>query len=492
MTDIRCPLARQREQNPDRPALKSGDRLVTYGALENAVQAQAIRLSALPSGRDLPRLGLRARDRREAMSFEYVLRLLVILRSGRIVVPMDGGIPESTVEKAVPDLTDLSELLDVKWDSDLPEEVNTQDCSWGLGVPAVGMLTSGSSSIPKLCMLSYGNLYYSALGVVKHLDMKPGDRTLLSLPVYHVGGLGMVIRVLVTGGTLVFPEPSRSPAEIIGEEKINHCSMVPTQLDRYLTDGGQRHDLKSLLLGGGPLPEALIGRAVEKDIPVAPSYGLTEMASTVAAVSPGEIDVNRLCSAGSVLKHRKVRVADDGEILVRGETLCMGYVIVDSIKPVVDDDGWFHTGDLGEFRDGQLYVTGRKDNMFVSGGENVQPESIERVLASLDGISEAVVVPVDDDRYGARPFAFVAFDDRDPRDFGGLTRAIRDYVLLTKGQAPLPVQVRRELKGKLPDYAVPVHIAEIPTGAREGIKVRRSLLVRYADERYVSRDDKPI
>jgi O-succinylbenzoic acid--CoA ligase len=109
-----------------------------------------------------------------------------------------------------------------------------------------------------------------------------------------------------------------------------------------------------------------------------------------------------------VLPHREVSISEGGEILVRGETLFAGYVEGEEVHSPLDAGGWFHTRDLGELdEDGYLRVRGREDNMFISGGENVQPEEVEEALCRLDGVEEAVVVPLEDEEFGTRPVAFV-------------------------------------------------------------------------------------
>jgi O-succinylbenzoic acid--CoA ligase len=147
--------------------------------------------------------------------------------------------------------------------------------------------------------------------------------------------------------------------------------------------------------------------ALARGVPVHTSYGLTEMASQVTA-TPAGASREKLRTAGRVLPHREACVSGEGEILVKGETLFAGYLREDGPDLPLDDGGWFRTGDLGEMdADGYLRVLGRRDNLFVSGGENVRPEEIEEALLRIPGVEEAVVVPVPDAEFGHRPVAFV-------------------------------------------------------------------------------------
>jgi O-succinylbenzoic acid--CoA ligase len=153
-----------------------------------------------------------------------------------------------------------------------------------------------------------------------------------------------------------------------------------------------------------------------------------------------------------VLPYREVSVSREGEILVRGETLFAGYVEGERIDRPVDAASWFHTGDLGKLdEDGYLWVKGRQDNMFVSGGENMQPEEVEEALCCLEGVEEAVVVPVPDEWFGARPVAFVR----------------------VAGGAPEPQALSRALELSLPRFKIPVTFYAWPD-AVGGMKVDRT------------------
>ena len=144
------------------------------------------------------------------------------------------------------------------------------------------------------------------------------------------------------------------------------------------------------------------------------TYGSTEAASQVTTLSPGD-STELLATAGRVLPYRELRISAEGEILVRGPTLCAGYLDRDGLHPAAGNDGWFHTGDTGLLEDrGYLVVSGRTDQMFVSGGENIHPEAIEEALLEHPDVTAAVVVPVADAEFGHRPLAVVAVVDPPP------------------------------------------------------------------------------
>ncbi|MBX7065977.1 MAG: AMP-binding protein [Parachlamydiales bacterium] len=232
------------------------------------------------------------------------------------------------------------------------------------------LYTSGSTGTPKAAILSMDNLLANAKSAIPALDLKPGDQWKLSLPLYHVGGIGIVIRCILARATIVLDD---SP-------DITHLSYVPTQLYRSTPIYKK---LRCLLLGGAPIV------SYPQNLPIYTTYGLTEMASIVAL-------------NGKVLPDRELKIEKDQEIWVRGPTLFQGYF---GEPPQI---GWFPTKDLGAYINGKLEILGRKDWMFISGGENIQPEEIEKHLLAFPEVVEAAVVPIDDPEWGKRPVAVLA------------------------------------------------------------------------------------
>jgi o-succinylbenzoate---CoA ligase len=276
-----------------------------------------------------------------------------------------------------------------------------------LGRPATVVFTSGSTGTPKAALHTFGNHYFSAVGSNANIALAPGDRWLHSLPLYHVGGLSIVFRCLISGAAIALPEPDAPLGRSISGLRATHVSLVSTQLLRLLREDAALEGLKAVLMGGGPIPGDLVDEALARGLPVHTSYGLTEMASQVTTTAPGAA-TEELRTAGRVLPHREVSVSGEGEIRVRGQTLFAGYVEGEKTVRPAGAGGWFRTGDLGRLDGaGRLRVLGRRDNLFVSGGENVRPEEIEEAILRIPGVEETVVVPVADPEYGARPVAFV-------------------------------------------------------------------------------------
>ncbi|MCZ7590980.1 MAG: o-succinylbenzoate--CoA ligase [Kiritimatiellae bacterium] len=329
-----------------------------------------------------------------------------------------------------------------------------------LGAPATIIFTSGSSGAPKAAEHSVANHYYNARGSSQNIRLSSKDCWLLSLPLYHVGGIAILFRCALAGASLAIPEKDEPIEDAQEHYGVTHLSIVPTQLYRLLRIASLPDSfakLKTILLGGGAAPTGLLVEAMRRRWPVYTSYGLTEMASQVATMTPSSPPAKRMTS-GRVLSHREIRIAEDSEIWVRGHTLFNGYVNSEGRERPVDEAGWFPTGDLGALdEEGYLTVHGRKDNQFISGGENIQPEEIETLLASLPEIEEAIVVPRRDEEFGARPIAFVRW----------------------RGDALSDAEIRTQLEHALPRYKIPVEFRPWPSD-ETGLKVRRRRLQELA------------
>lgn len=463
-----CPVHDHARRRPEAPALLVGREPVSYAVLDRRVRR---------AGAVLHALGVGERDR---VAFvlpngpEAVILLLALLRLGAVACPLSTRLPERQwVERARGVgsrwlITDrpVNEAagLQVVDAADLARGRDAGPAGEALSLAAWATVvhTSGSTGTPRAAVHALGRHVHNARGVVEHLDLRPGDRWLLSLPMYHVGGLAIVFRALGAGATVVIPDSGEPMGEVLRHHDVTHVSMVATQLYRLLADGVRPGRLRAILLGGGPVAPSLRRRAEKQALPVVYSYGLTEMASLVTA-TPLPCPVHHRDSSGKVLPGRELSVTPSGAIRVRGATLFEGYLTPEGLHRPLDEAGWFPTGDMGRVDpSGYLYVLGRQDHMFVSGGENVHPEAIEAALCAVPGVRRALVVPVPDPEFGARPVAFI--------DGEGAERD-RSYWL-------------ERLREHLPRFMVPVAFYAWPEeGMGPGFKPSRRVFEALARQR---------
>ncbi len=272
-----------------------------------------------------------------------------------------------------------------------------------LSRPATFTLTSGSSGKPKAIIHAIAQHLANARSVCDFMQFNEMSAWLLSLPLFHVSGQGIVWRWLSQGATLYLTEKKENVYSMLSQ--VSHASLVPTQLQRYLAWLGEKKVSQHILLGGASIPKDLIIQAQQLGITTYAGYGMTEMASTICAVK------NDVDNVGKPLMNREVKIVEQ-EIWVRGESLALGYWHKGAILPLTNQDGWLATKDRGRWnRNGKLEVLGRLDNMFISGGENIQPEEIERTLSQHPQVHQIFIVPISDKEFGERPVAVVEFSE---------------------------------------------------------------------------------
>ncbi len=292
-----------------------------------------------------------------------------------------------------------------------------------LAAPHTIMYTSGTSGRPKGAVLTHGNFAWNAFGSALNLGLRDDDRWLACMPLFHVGGLSILLRGVLYGMTVVVQDgfDAARVTRALRDEGITIVSLVATMLRRLLDEapeGPLGPDLRCLLLGGGPVPEDLVRECLRRGIPVAPTYGLTEAASQVSTLLPAETAL-KPGSAGKALPPVELRIeavegeaaaaGEAGEIVLRGPTIAAGYLNRPRETAVAWRGGWFHTGDFGYLdADGYLYVIDRRDDLIVTGGENVYPAEVEAVLESHPAVREAGVFALADARWGQRVAAAVA------------------------------------------------------------------------------------
>ncbi|SDM12689.1 o-succinylbenzoate--CoA ligase [Sediminibacillus halophilus] len=287
--------------------------------------------------------------------------------------------------------------------------------------------TSGTTGFPKGVEHTYGNHWWSAVSSALNLGLSKNDKWLASLPLFHVGGLSLLVKSVVYGMPVYLMKKFDIDLahRAIISENVTIVSVVAVMLERLINKlaGGRYPDsFRCMLLGGGPAPEPLLEKARLHEIPVFQTYGMTETSSQIVTLSP-DYALSKLGSAGKPLVPAQLKImlegnpAPDGtvgEIVVKGPMVTKGYYKNDSANDKSFHDGWLATGDLGKLdEDGFLYVMDRRKDLIISGGENIYPAEIESVLAGMDGVKEAGVIGREDDQWGQVPVVFIVASHTD-------------------------------------------------------------------------------
>lgn len=450
---------------PEHPALLADGDVLSFAELHGRASAVTELLADHGVGRgDLVALLLRNR-------VEFVERMHALMRLGAVLVPLH---PRHTAAELGAQLQDCG----ARWLVDeggcaataatVPAGVLPVPApSSHLGdAPHTILYTSGSSGRPKGVLLTYGNHFWSAVGSALNLGVRTDDRWLACLPFCHAGGLAILLRAAIYGTTVVLHERF-DPARVNGAidaERVTMVSVVANMLQRMIEERGGRPYppwLRCVLVGGGPVPQPLRDRCAALGVPVAPTYGLTETASQVATLVPAEA-ARKPGSAGRPLLGTDVALFGEdgpvppgspGEIAVRGPTVSPGYVGGERVSSA---DGWFRTGDIGRFDDeGFLYVLGRRDDMIVTGGENVHPAEVEGVLCLHPDVAEACVYGLPDERWG---------------------QVVAASVRLREGARATAGDLQEHVRGRLADYKNPRRwrlVADFPRTAAGKVARRR-------------------
>lgn len=465
MKSIPCPLKENAVKIGEQPAVISGAGSLNYREFDRAVDFSVRRFLDV---------GVKENDRICIISpanSEYLIVLLALWRIRAIACLVSDRNPEIVINeqcntvkaKFVLREAQIKRLVDLKGAISLGTSLRAGTrlvpTTYLLDQAATVIFSSGSSAEPKAAQQSIGNHYYNAKGANENIPVHCNDRWFLSLPLYHVSGLGILFRCLLGGAAVVISKKNNDTRAIIDRYKVTHISFVAAQLYRLLSDKKSLKSLKRLkaiLLGGSAIPQALLKKAINLGLPIYASYGLTEMSSQVATT--GLLTGNKPFLKTKILRYRKVRIADDGEILLSGETLFHGYVCNGKLITGSDRQGWFHSRDIGCLKSNYLFVKGRKDNMFISGGENIFPEEIEQILHKSEFIEQAIVVPFPSEKYGYRPVAFLK-----PKGKRKISRLL----------------ILEYLKPRLPKFKIPDDFYFWPQEALlQGIKLQRKNFIR--------------
>lgn len=437
MTTASYWIARHASERGSHPALISAEGTLSYAELDDAARSLAAKLHGL---------GIATGDR-VAVLLEndplYVVLIHALVALGAVLVPLNVRLTPRELRELLVDAEPRLLLHGTSLASVAAESVRDLRGIRTLPAPALHTLsekpvalpvqlrldadqailfTSGTSGRPKGVRLGLAQHLASAAGSAERLGIEHEDRWLACMPLYHIGGLAIVLRSALYGISVVLHSDfdARAVLHSLQHDRISAVSLVPTMLARLLDASGDAQfpaSLRFVLLGGGPIPTDLVLRARRARVPVAASYGLTEAASQVATLAPAE-DEAHVGSVGQALPGVELRIVDEngrdqpaevaGEICVRAAQVMSGYLNLPEQTTRTLEAGWLHTGDIGTLStEGYLTLLDRRSDLIVSGGENVSPAEVEAVLLCHPDVAAAAVVGRSDPSWGQVVHAFV-------------------------------------------------------------------------------------
>jgi len=347
--------------------------------------------------------------------------------SGPAILPLDPGLPEAALARTLAAFAPTT--------IETPAGTRTLRVTPSGATPpvladetAVVIATSGSTGVPKGVQLSAAALTASAAASLRRIGARPGERWVCCLPTFHISGIGVLVRSLLTGSDPLITQ-SVSP-DLLASSGCANVSLVPTQLRRLLDAGCAPGPVKTVLLGGAATADSLLAEARAAGWPVITTYGTSETCGGCVY-------------SGVPLDDVRLRFGTGGQIELAGPVLFSGYLGQPGLTAAALDAGWFRTSDLGDLAaDGRLVVRGRADDVINTGGEKVVPGEVEAVLGTCDGVADVVVLGLPDPEWGEAVTAFV--------------------VLAADGHVPEADRLRSAVRDVLPAHAAPRKLVFVP------------------------------
>lgn len=278
---------------------------------------------------------------------------------------------------------------------------------------ALILFTSGTTNKPKAVVHTFNNLYQSVLLTNSIAKLSTDDIWLASLPFYHIGGLMIIVRALVTGASAALPKSTNyiHIKEALANYNPSHVSLVSTTLKQLLDEFVfANNNLKSVFLGGGRLETQLCERAINNGFPIIKVYGSTETCSMISALSKNDFSI-KPNSVGMPIDDVVIKILNEvgeflepykvGEIIINSKTIIKEYYKNDEENTRKIKNGFYYTGDFGWIdKDGYLYIDIRREDLIVTGGENVNPKEVEQFLVQLPSIIDSYVFAELDEKWG--------------------------------------------------------------------------------------------
>ncbi|MEL6132247.1 MAG: o-succinylbenzoate--CoA ligase [Bacteroidota bacterium] len=290
--------------------------------------------------------------------------------------------------------------------------------------PIFILYTSGTTGFPKGALYTYKMLFWNSVNTALRLDLTSQDVTLNVMPLFHTGGWNVLLTPFLHRGATTLMLPSFDAArvlEVLTKEEVTLFMGVPTMLkmmaDHASFGETELPQLRYMIVGGEPMSIPLIETWQEKGIPIRQGYGMTEAGPNLTSLhhtdayrKKGSIGKPNFYVQTRILTASKEEAQphETGELLIKGPMVTPGYWQNPSATEKALEEGWLHTGDLvQQDEEGYLYVVDRIKNMFISGGENVYPAEVERVIRQMEGIQEVAVIPTKHEKWGEVGRAFL-------------------------------------------------------------------------------------
>ncbi|NOX64733.1 MAG: o-succinylbenzoate--CoA ligase [Chlorobi bacterium] len=386
-------------------------------------------------------------------SFEFVITVYALWRLNAVPVLLNIRLTEDELSRQI-DFAECSVLLKSKRYSNYltkyPSQLSSVEYSdrainyeneTNGNDTAVILFTSGSSGKPKGVEITNSNLFESYLSITSEYSFTSADRFLASLPFYHIGGFSIITRAILSGGTLIIPISLKTDviAESLQKYEPTVISLVPTMLKRLIEKKVQPNkNLRLAFVGGGPSDDDLVITAINLGWSFVKVYGSTETSSMISGINDEKLR-EKPASGGKAFKNVEIKILNDsyeevepfevGEIAVKSKSIVKGYLKNPELWNTKIHNGYYLTGDWGYIDDeGYLFVVSRRTDLIISGGENIDPAEIEKVLISHPAVNEAIVFPLPDKEWGQIPVAAIVIKNNEKLSEREIQEYLKDHL----------------------------------------------------------------
>ena len=368
-------------------------------------------------------------------SLQFIIDLFAIWNVGASVFPINITLSQNEINEQLNFIG--CRVLD---DPIRKAEESDKNSAWKKytsGSNALLMFTSGSTGQFKVVQHTFQSLFSSANSIDKEINFSPNEKWLASLPFYRIGGFQIIMRAMLSGGTICIPKQVKTEEINLGISKYKpqYISLVNASIPSLL-ENEEAKSAKAIFLGGGPVDSKILETGLEKSLPLYKVYGSTETGSMITILNLKK-HKNKIDSAGQVVPGVNIKIEDD-EVLVKSESLFNEYYRNHELTIQRLTGDWYYTGDSGYLdKEGFLYIKGRIDNLIVSGGEKIDPAEIEMTLIGLESIKSAKVFGIPDDKWGEKVCAAILATDE--LDFDKLKKILKKYLSAYK----IPKEIKK-------------------------------------------------
>lgn len=433
-------IEKRAHMHPDRISIITEHEQITYKQLKCKINAAASFLKRELGVERGERIAILSQNR-----VEYVVLLFAIAKVDCIAVPLnirltaseliyqlkDSGTKRLFVESPFQEMsltlqkeTGIEDVIGIENITNLQNDSNEIFSPINENAAFIICYTSGTTGKPKGAVLTQKNMFWNALNNMLSIDLTSFDRSMVLLPLFHIGGIGLfAFPTLFVGGTIIIPDRFE-PFKVLSMIEKHQATVVmgvPAIHQALLAcptfETTNLQSVRWFYNGGAPCPHELIRAFLNKGLLFGQGFGMTETSPTLFMLSREDAE-RKIGSIGKPVLYSDYMLVDSegavvdageiGELVVRGPNVMKEYWNKPEATKEAIRDGWLYTGDLARVDDeGFLYIAGRRKDMIISGGENIYPLEVEQVIGQLPGVIEVAVVGVLDPKWGEAASAFV-------------------------------------------------------------------------------------